>query len=160
MMQPDKHPDVSIGQAGQEPHLPERARSVQQRFVQFRAQAEQGRLIPGRRDRASPDVLPDIESGGVRPGGRAQAGAPRDEHLAQPGGEMEAPLYTPLHDVHPQVPGLIEKRRAFQDDQRRDVHRQAALLDAQIAHVQRRQPVWAAGRPARGSGRNLCLFHS
>lgn len=162
VMQPDEHPDVAVGQAGQEPHLPERARPVQRPFVQFRAQAEQGRLIPGRRDRASPDVLADIEPGGVRPGGRAQAGARRDEHLAQPGREMEAPLHVGPHDVHPQVPGPIEKRRAFQDDQRRDVHRQAAILDAQIAHVQRRQAVWSAARPASASDsvRNLRMLHS
>ncbi len=70
---------------------------------------------------------------------------------------MEAPLDIPPHGVHPEGPALIEKRRAFQDNQRRDMHRQAAILDTQIAHVQRRQPIWSTARPAStsGSGRNL-----
>ena len=145
VMQADEQADGAVGEPGQQPQFPQRARPVQRRLVQLRAHRQQGRLIARRGDRAGAHMLGDAEVGVIGPHRRPQAAAWPYQDLAQARSLIQAPFHHRPHLLQLQPAARITQRRPLNAGQRGDMHGHAVLFGPQVAHIERAQPL----QPAR-----------
>jgi hypothetical protein len=148
MMQPDQQPAAASGEPGQQPHLPQRTRQVQRILVQLCASSHQCCLIARLGDRPGTDMPPDVEILIIDPDGRTQARPRPVQYLAQPGSQVQPPFDDRPQHVQARLARRGGQRAPVEDDQRGDVHRHAAFLNPQVAHVQRAEPVQMSSRHA------------
>ncbi len=78
------------GEAGEEPHLPQRAREIEGPAAQSLDGGEEGRLVPRGRHHLLANVAGEGEFGVVDPVGRAQPPPGGEQALAEAGGEGES----------------------------------------------------------------------
>ena len=81
-----------VRQAGQQPRLPQRTAVVERALQQVLDHGEHRGLVPGSRHVQYADVVVDVEVGRVGPQWPTLAGPGRDEHLAQPGDQVQPAL--------------------------------------------------------------------
>jgi len=96
MVQFHEQPNPRVGQAGQEPHLPQRAGPVQPLPAQLFARRQQLRLV-GDLAREHVDVIGDIERGIIHPQRPAPPPPRRIQKLPEPGKQVQ-PAADPLAD--------------------------------------------------------------
>lgn len=83
-------------------------------------------------------MLPYVEAGVIDPDRRPEAGPGPVQHLA------EAPLNGCAQRLQVELTRWPGHGSLVEDDQRGDVHRQAVVLDAQVARVQLAEPLKSA----------------
>jgi hypothetical protein len=108
--------------------------------VQFHAGRQQRFLAAGR-NRPRSDVPADIKARIIDPDRRTGAEAGPVEPLAEPRRQVQ-PLLDPGPDrLKGQFSRCIEQSAALEDGEGGHVHRQAMLLDAKVADVERSKPL-------------------
>ncbi len=89
MVHPHEQADTVLGQSGEKPHLPQRARSVQALSAQLLDHAQEHGLVGGAGQGSRSDVLGDVERGGVNPQRAAELSWGHAQKLPEPGDEMQ-----------------------------------------------------------------------
>jgi hypothetical protein len=131
VVEPHEQADSSIGQAGQEPHLPQGPRPVQPPLPQLCTGRQQLRLVGWSSQREHAHMLSQVDRRRVDPQRPPQPEPGLVQQLPEPGNKLEPGLDMLLHPLNLEASLGIQQPPAIQDDQRTDVLGPPKLLGPQ-----------------------------
>jgi hypothetical protein len=117
--QEQAHPVV--GQAGQQPRLPQRPGRIQPALVQLRTRRQQLGLIVRRAQRVDPQVVGQVKGGGVDPQRPAQPPSGPVQQLPEARDQLQPRLDVPTDGLDPDAAITVQQPGAVQDGEGADV---------------------------------------